>query len=428
MRALFHTLGCKVNQYETQAMRQYMEAAGFETGELQDGTIPDIIVINSCTVTGESDRKLRQLLHRCKREHPDAVLVLTGCMPQAFPEEAARFSEVDVVLGNAARRRLPEYIARFFAVHQRIVDIPPHDKAFEKLELADYEGRTRAFLKIEDGCNRFCSYCIIPYARGRVRSKALADLKSEAQALAERGFREIVLVGINLTAFGQDTGLCIADAVEAVCAVDGIARVRLGSIEPDHLTPAILARLAAQRKLCPQFHLALQSGCDATLKRMNRHYTTAEYAALCDDLRAAFPQCAVTTDFMVGFPGETDEEFAASLAFVEKIGFSRVHIFAYSRRAGTPAAKAPAQVTNKVKAARSRQAAQVCRVLQERCAAALIGQEVEVLLETKAENGLVFGYTPQYVGVHVRTDRPAGTLLTVRITGEENGACTAEEI
>ena len=231
--------------------------------------------------------------------------------------------------------------------------------SFEKLELADYEGRTRAFLKIEDGCNRFCSYCIIPYARGRVRSKALADLKSEAQALAERGFREIVLVGINLTAFGQDTGLCIADAVEAVCAVDGIARVRLGSIEPDHLTPAILARLAAQRKLCPQFHLALQSGCDATLKRMNRHYTTAEYAALCDDLRAAFPQCAVTTDFMVGFPGETDEEFAASLAFVEKIGFSRVHIFAYSRRAGTPAAKAPAQVTNKVKAARSRQAAQV---------------------------------------------------------------------
>lgn len=285
--------------------RRLLEQAGYETAEYQpeQAASYDGLVINSCTVTGESDRKLRQLLRRCRRQAPTAVLVLTGCMPQVFPQIAESFSEADIVLGNAARRALPHHLERFFASRQRIVDIPPHEKTIEPLAIEDFAGRTRAFVKIQDGCNRFCTYCIIPYARGRVRSRAPEDIRQELEALAARGYKEAVLVGINLTAYGQDTGGSIADAVEAACVVPGIARVRLGSLEPDFMTPEILARLAAQPKLCPQFHVALQSGCDATLRRMNRHYDTAAFAALCDHLRQLFPGCALTTDVMVGFPG-----------------------------------------------------------------------------------------------------------------------------
>ncbi len=425
MKAAFYTLGCKVNQYETHAMRHQLEQCGFETADYLPGETGecDVLVINSCTVTGESDRKLRQLLRRCRRERPEAVLVLSGCMPQAFPDKATGFEEADIILGNAARRRLPEYILQYFSTHQRIVEIPKHEAQFEELPIGEMEGHTRAFVKIEDGCNRFCSYCIIPYARGRVRSRSLVDLRDEVTTLAAKGYREIVLVGINLTAFGQDCGLSLADAVDTVCAIDGIKRVRLGSIEPDYLTPPVIERLAAQKKLCPQFHLALQSGCDATLKRMNRHYTTAEYAALCQTLRERFPGCAITTDFMVGFPGETEEEFEASLSFVKEIAFARVHIFAYSRRPGTPADKAPDQVENRVKAARSRKTAAVCQQLAAEYAAGFIGKTVEVLLETPLPDGTVHGYSPQYVGVRVKTDSPAGTILPVIITGHENGEC-----
>lgn len=430
MKAVFYTLGCKVNQYETQAMRQYMKKAGFDTDTYETGHTDncDVIVINSCTVTAESDRKLRQLVRRARREHPTSVLVVTGCMPQAFPDEADTFSEADIVLGNAARKKLPQYVAEFFATHQRIVDIPPHSAEYEPLEISAFEEHTRAFIKIEDGCNRFCTYCIIPYARGRVRSRDLDDLKTEAQALAAKGYRELVLVGINLTAFGQDTGHTIADAVETVCAIDGIARVRLGSIEPDYLTAPIIERLAAQPKLCPQFHLALQSGCDATLKRMNRHYTTAEYLALCNTLRAAFPHCAITTDFMVGFPDETEEEFAASLQFLQTVQFARVHIFAYSPRAGTVAAKSKGQLSGTVKTARSRRATAVCAQTAADYADSFIGNNVAVLLETPMPDGTVFGYTPAYVGVYVKTNAKSGEIVTVHITHAANGECYGTQI
>jgi len=428
MKIAFYTLGCKVNQYETEAMRRLAEQSGYTAVEWSADTKADVLVINSCTVTGESDRKLRQLLHRSRREHPDAVIVLTGCMPQAFPEDAAVLSDADVVLGNAARRDLPAYIARFFASHQRIVEITPHNDAFEETPICAFDEHTRAFVKIEDGCNRFCSYCIIPYARGRVRSRSLDSLREEVIALAENGYKEIVLVGINLTAFGQDTGHNIADAVDTVCAVDGIERVRLGSIEPDHITAEIIARLAKQKKLCPQFHLALQSGCNATLKRMRRHYTREEYADICNALRENFPGCAITTDFMVGFPGESEEEFADSLSFVEKMHLARVHIFAYSPRPGTPAAKAPNQVLNRVKSARSKQAANLCKDLQQQFAASKIGEETTVLLETTMEDGAVFGYTPEYVGVITKTNKSAGDIIRVRITAAKNGECEAEEM
>ncbi|MBR2406291.1 MAG: tRNA (N(6)-L-threonylcarbamoyladenosine(37)-C(2))-methylthiotransferase MtaB [Clostridia bacterium] len=428
MKAFFHTLGCKVNQYETQAMRRLLEEQGYETAEFEVGQ-PDmgeaVLVINSCTVTGESDRKLRQLLRRCRREHPQAVLVLTGCFPQAFPADAAALPEPQIVLGNAARRELPERLAQFYNEGQRVVAIGPHGKEYESLSICEFQGRTRAFVKIEDGCDRFCSYCIIPYARGRVRSKPLEELAAEAERLAEQGYKEIVLVGINLTAYGKDTGDTICDAVEAAARPEGIRRVRLGSIEPDHLNDEVLARLAACEKLCPQFHLALQSGCDATLKRMNRHYTTAEYRDLCEKLRAAFPGCAITTDIMVGFPGETEEEFAASVAFAEKIGFSRMHCFPYSRRPGTPAAKAPNQVPNAEKMKRNKAMIAMAERSREAYESALVGETVTVLTETEFPDGRMGGYTDTYVPVIV-SGCAAGELVQVRITAYENGVCVGE--
>ncbi len=416
MLVAFHTLGCKVNQYETQAMRKQLEQAGYQTAEfVPEETPADVLVINSCTVTGESDRKLRQFLRRCRRSLPHAVMVLCGCMSQAYPDVAASLPEVDMVLGNAVRSDLLPKLEEYLANQQHICCVPPHSSVYEPLDIDDFQGRTRAFVKIQDGCNRFCSYCIIPYARGRVRSRQPADITAELTRLAERGYKEVVLVGINLTAYGQDLGLNIADAVDAACAVEGLERVRLGSLEPDFITDEVIARMKAQPKLCPQFHLALQSGCDATLKRMNRHYTTAEYADLCDRLRHHFPDCALTTDVMVGFPGESREEFEASCRFVETIGFARVHIFAYSRRPGTNADRLPHQVDNAEKSRRSKEMQAVCAHSAEKYAARYVGKTVSVLLETPYPNGVIDGHTDTYLTVMVKTDKPEGTLLPVRI-------------
>ena len=428
MKILFHTLGCKVNQYETEAMRRLLQHAGYDTENCTAENGADIIVINSCTVTGESDRKLRQLLRRCRREHPDAVIVLTGCMPQAFPQEAECLEEADIVLGNAARRALPAHLGAFLANHQRIVDIPPHDKVIEPLEIDTFSEHTRAFVKIQDGCNRFCSYCIIPYARGRVRSREPEDIRSEIETLAEKGYKEVVLVGINLTAYGQDNGKTIADAVDAACAVEGILRVRLGSLEPDFMSDAILARLAQQPKLCPQFHVALQSGCDATLKRMNRHYTTAEFRELCDKLRRLFPNCALTTDVMVGFPGEMEAMFAESMAFVESIGFSRVHVFAYSRRPGTVADRLTGQIPNALKTERSHRLAAACRRTAEAYARTYVGRTEPILLETPHPDGTIDGLTDTYLSVRVPTTHKSGEMVNVRILDVDGETLIGEVI
>ncbi len=427
MKIMFHTLGCKVNQYETEAMRRLLYQAGYETEDGTSADSADVIVINSCTVTGESDRKLRQLLRRCRRKHPYAVIVLTGCMPQAFPQVAEAFDEADIVLGNAARGALPAHLSAFLSNHQRIVDIPSHDKVIEPLSIDTFSEHTRAFVKIQDGCNRFCSYCIIPYARGRVRSREPEDIHRELTTLAEKGYKEVVLVGINLTAYGQDNGKTIVDAVDAACAVEGILRVRLGSLEPDFMSDEILARLAAQPKLCPQFHIALQSGCDATLKRMNRHYNTAEFRTLCEKLRRLFPDCALTTDVMVGFPGETEEEFAESLSFVDSIGFSRVHVFAYSRRPGTVADRLAGQLPNAVKAERSRRLIDVCRRGAETYARTYIGRTVPILLETPHSDGTMDGLTDTYLSVRVPTAHKSGEMLTVRILAADDETLIGEE-
>lgn len=420
------TLGCKVNQYESQAMLQQLLHAGFSPSM---GESADVVLINSCTVTATSDHKVRQTLHRARRQNPGAVIVLTGCMPQAFPEEAEALTDADVILGNSNRSALLPDILTYLSTHQRIIDIVPHERkgSFEPMQIEDFQERTRAFIKIQDGCNRFCSYCIIPYARGRVRSKPLEDLEQELRLLGERGFREIVLTGINLSAYGQELDLHLCDAVEAACRTPGIERVRLGSLEPEQLSLPVIQRLAAQKKLCPQFHLSLQSGCDATLRRMNRHYDTAEYREIVQNLRAAFPNAAITTDIMVGFAGETEQEFAESLAFAEEIGFAKVHVFAYSRRPGTVAYSAPDQLTKEVKDRRSKAMIEVTLGTMREFFQRQVDQTAGVLFERECAPGVYEGYTENYTPVTVSSEKPLhGQILPVRITSAGEDGCTGE--
>ena len=428
MKAYFHTLGCKVNQYETRAMAALLEDAGFETAEYSPDTPNigrNILVINSCSVTGESDRKMRQFMRRCRRQNPEAIILLSGCMPQAYPDKASTLSDADIVTGNAKRADIVSMIRAHLETGERIVDIPKHTPDCEPLSIKKFEGRTRAYLKIEDGCNQFCTYCIIPYARGRVRSKPLADIKDEAQKLADAGYTELVLVGINLTAYGRDCGLTLADAVEAVCAIDGLRRVRLGSLEPEDMTDDVIERMAKLPKLCPQFHLSLQSGCDATLKRMGRRYDTALYRHICHQLKAAFTDCALTSDVMVGFPGETEEDFETSLKFVKEIGFTKIHVFPYSKRPGTPAAVAPNQVTRQQKAERSRRMIAAGEQSAEQFFRDYVGRELEVLCETPCPDGTTDGYTANYTPVHVAGLHTAGIFVTAVVDRVENGVCYA---
>ena len=427
MKVKFVTLGCKVNQVESEAMREALLAAGFQ--EAAGGETADVVVVNSCTVTATSDQKARQALRREKKRNPGAVAVLTGCWPQAFPQEAQEFLEADVVLGTARRGDLVPRLLEYLSTKQRVVDIAPHQKGekFEKLTISAMHGRTRAFVKIEDGCDRFCSYCIIPYARGRVRSKPLEDIREEAARLGEAGYKEVVLTGINLPAYGKDLGGDLCDAVEAACAAPGILRVRLGSLEPEQLTPPVIARLAAQEKLCPQFHLSLQSGCDDTLRRMNRHYTAAEYRQIVGDLRKAFPNCAVTTDIMVGFAGETEEEFGESLAFAKEIAFAKVHVFAYSRRPGTRAYDMPGQVPNREKERRSREMIAATLETQRAFFAAQTGRVEEVLFEQERDRNVYEGYTRNYTPVRVASASPLqGQIRQVRLTQALEDFCLGE--
>ena len=418
------TLGCKVNQYETQAMLNQLLQGGFSA--CQTGEDADIILLNSCTVTSTSDHKVKQTLHKARREHPHAVIVLTGCMPQAFPELAEDLTDADIVLGNSNRSSLLPHILQYLSTRQRIIDIVPHQtkEKFESMSVENFYERTRAFIKIQDGCNRFCSYCIIPYARGRVRSKPLDDLIAEVTQLSEKGYKEIVLTGINLSAFGQDINLHLCDAVEAVCAINGIERVRLGSLEPEQLSEDVIIRLSKQQKLCPQFHLSLQSGCDETLKRMNRHYTTEEYRTIVQNLRNAFDNAAITTDIMVGFPGETEEEFMQSLEFAKEISFSKVHVFAYSQRPGTKACNAPNQITKKVKETRSKQMMHVTNQTKQAFLNQQCGTIQDVLVEREINTNLYEGYTANYTPVQVHSDKNlCGQLVAVHITKANENDC-----
>lgn len=429
MKVKFYTLGCKVNQYESQAISEALIKKGFEITSEKSA---DVIIINSCTVTASADQKTRQAVRRFRRNNPDAVIVLTGCMPQAYPEKSNALTEADIILGNKNNDTLPDLLCEFIEKRDRLFSVCEHTKGdpFRGDTISSFEERTRAYLKIQDGCNRFCSYCVIPYSRGRVRSKPLDTIKTEVELLAEKGYSEVVLVGINLSSYGQDTGDSFPDAVKTVNDVNGIERVRLGSLEPDHLTDDVIEKLSACEKLCPQFHLSLQSGCDNTLRSMNRHYTADDFRRIARKLREVFADCTLTTDVMVGFAGESEEDFEESLSFVKEIGFEKVHVFPYSVRKGTRAEKLPGHLEKSVKEKRCKIMIEKTEKLRREFFAGQVGKIYSVIPETVGKDGLTNGYTPNYIPV--KFTAPAeikGNTVKIKITGTGDGDfCIGEVI
>ncbi|MBR4241925.1 MAG: tRNA (N(6)-L-threonylcarbamoyladenosine(37)-C(2))-methylthiotransferase MtaB, partial [Eubacterium sp.] len=373
LKAAFYTLGCKVNQYETEYMSELLKNAGFEIVSAQDEA--DYYIINSCTVTATADQKTRQNVRKFKRKHPDSAVILTGCMPQAFPKQAEELKEADIVLSNKDNKDILNLINEYNLKRNRIININKHQSgdSFEKCSIDRFSERIRAFVKIEDGCDRYCSYCIIPKSRGFVRSKELKDLKEEISVLAKNGIKEIVLVGINLSAYGKNRDFNLVDAVKVCAQTNGIKRVRLGSLEPDHITDEIISELAKIEKFCPQFHISLQSGCDKTLMEMNRKYTAEEYKALCEKLRSTFSGATITTDVMVGFNNESEEDFKESLNFVKEIAFEKVHIFPYSERKGTLASKKGDSVSKEEKERRALVMSDECEEIRKNYCNKIIG-------------------------------------------------------
>lgn len=429
MKIYYYTFGCKVNQYETENIRQLMENKGFDTSN--DYCNADIAIINTCTVTSRSDLKCRQLLHRIKRENAESIIVLTGCFPQAFADDAENITECDIITGSSNKSKIPEYIDEFLVHHQRIIEIPAHtgNEKFENMTNKQISDKTRAYMKIQDGCDQYCTYCIIPFARGHIRSKSLEDIKSEAEILSKSGHKEIVVVGINLCCYGKDfnNNTNLVDAVELICNTVDNCRVRLGSIEPEMISDNDILRLSKLKNLCPQFHLSLQSGCDNTLKAMNRKYTASEYKELCEKLRHHFKNCAITTDVMVGFSGETDEDFTESLEFVKSIGFSKVHIFPYSERKGTVAAKRTDQISKKVKEQRARIMSEACNEQRKIFLNDMVGKTMPVLFEKEKSPDYHQGYTPNYTLIKVPRISENVSLrkqiLNVKITKSCNDFC-----
>ena len=403
MRAAFFTLGCKVNQYETSIMEQQFSAAGFDIVSCDESA--DVYIVNSCTVTASGDKKTRQMTRRFKRQNPSALIAMTGCYPQAFPEQAAEVLEADIITGNGERSALLPLVLTALHEKERVICVKPHTAAepFEPMRADKFLDRTRAFIKIEDGCDRYCAYCIIPTARGRVRSKPLSDLRDEAAHLVSVGYREIVLTGINLSSYGKEIGLRLSDAVKAVCET-GVERVRLGSLEPELLTEEDVQLFASYKNFCPQFHLSLQSGCDETLKRMRRRYDSSEYKKIVEMIHCNFENASVTTDVMVGFAGETDEEFEQSLRFVEEIGFAKTHVFAYSIRPGTKAAAFPNQIENRIKDERVQKMIAASDKTRMQFLSEQVGRTEPVLFETEIEKDIFEGYTMNYTPVHAHSD------------------------
>lgn len=420
------TFGCKVNQFETQAMFKILSDNGYEiVGEDQKS---DISIINSCAVTQASEQKAVKLIHRIRRENPDTVIVLTGCIAQALHRFYEDMEEIDIILGNKRRMDLIPNLEKYFSNRKKLTFVEPFPKRdpFEKLHIDNFVNRTRAFLKIEDGCDRFCSYCIIPFARGRIRSSSLEYIKDQVQTFAKNGYKEVVIIGINLSLFGYDNGLTFSDAVRTACESADI-RIRLGSLEPESMDIGTLKTFSQYKNFCPQFHLSLQSGCDETLERMNRHYTSAEYAEIVHNIRTVFDNPAITTDVMVGFAGETDEEFKKSLEFVKNIGFAKVHIFPYSRRKGTAADKYPNQLSPQIKKARAAEMAEAARISSQKFLHSQTGKIEQVLIETRNKNGRYEGYTMNYTPVLVDTDKTnVNKIVDVLIEGVDGEYCVGK--
>ena len=403
-KAAFHNLGCKVNSYETEAMQQLLEDAGYEIVPFREGA--DVYIINTCSVTNVADRKSRQMLHRAKKMNPSAAVVAVGCYVQAAGAELKKDEAVDLIVGNNQKKDLVQILDDYFADHENsgeILDIG-HSQEYEELHIRRIADHTRAFIKVQDGCNQFCSYCIIPYTRGRVRSRRPEDIEHEVRGIAEAGYKEIVLTGIHLSSYGVDfkdeQKENLLTLIKRLDQIPGIERLRLGSLEPRIVTREFAKELARLRTICPHFHLSLQSGCDATLKRMNRRYNAAEYQACCEILREEFDNPAITTDVIVGFPGETEEEFAETERFLKAIHFYEMHIFKYSRRAGTRAADMPDQVPEGTKSVRSDILLALEKQQSLEYRGRFLGTEEEILLEEPIEidgTKYMMGHTRQYV-------------------------------
>ena len=421
-KAALHNLGCKVNAYETEAMQQILENAGYEIVPFTE--FADVYVINTCSVTNMADRKSRQMLHKAKKMNPDAIVVGAGCYVQTKEAQALVDESIDIVIGNNKKHELVPLLREYEASHRKmacVADINHEKQAYEELSLSRTAEHTRAFIKVQDGCNQFCTYCIIPFARGRVRSRELPDVLQEIRTLAKSGYREVVLTGIHLSSYGVDNGESLLHLIEAVHELEGIERIRLGSLEPRIVTDAFAKRLSELPKICPHFHLSLQSGCDTVLSRMNRRYDTAEYEAGCALLRRYFEHPAITTDVIVGFPGETDEEFETTERYLERIHFYEMHIFQYSRREGTKAAAMPDQVPEAVKKERSEKLLALGHRMSEEFRRYYLGRQVTALLEEEfLYDGKRYytGYTKEYVKVAVETKKDlsntfvTGTLKT----------------
>ena len=423
MRVTFYTLGCKVNQNETGALAQLFEENGYTVVSNEEPA--DVYVVNSCTVTNFGDQKSRKWLRRAKRENPGAVTVLTGCYPQAFPEEAAEIKEADVVTGSGNRHAILADVTRVLnGEDERVVDIRPHRKGekFEELPMDK-------FAEHEDGCNRQCAYCVIPRARGPVRSRDEESILEELRRLAAAGYKEVVLTAISLPSYGTDSGTSLVELIEKAAEVEGIERIRLGSLDPDMLHDEVITRMAAVKKLCPQFHLSLQSGCDKTLRAMRRPYTTAQFSDIAAKLRVAFgvENVSFTTDVIVGFPGETEEDFEASMAFVTGQRFLKVHVFPYSRREGTPAYDFPGQLPEHEKEDRSRRMTAAVEKVRAAEVAAMQGRTASVLLETPLSATLFTGYTKQYLPVLVSVPgHKTGDIVNVVLGAWDGRRCRAE--
>lgn len=417
MKVAFYTLGCKVNQYDTQMMAEKLSAAGFSVCDFNDS--PDIYIINTCTVTQVSDKKSRNTISKARRSNPDAIIVVCGCFSQVSPEDAAAMDGVDIVIGTRNRADIVYYINDFLKNGKQIIDVS-RVTDIENENITDFSEKTRAILKIEDGCRNFCSYCLIPFARGNIVSKPIEQIVNEATAVANSGYKEIVLTGIHLSSYGKEFGdINLADAIEAVSKVEGIERIRLGSLEPTIITPEFVNRIKSNEKLCPSFHLSLQSGCDKTLKAMNRKYTAKQYKEATALLRDNLCDCAFTTDVIVGFPGETDDDFIESMTFVDEIGFAKVHIFPYSKRKGTKAADMDGQLNNQVKKEREHKLLQVELKNRKTFMESYIGKTQAVLVE-KCSEGICNGFTKNYLQVKFEGDASlCNSIVNINITSAD---------
>lgn len=407
-KAALHNLGCKVNSYETEAMTQLLKKAGYEIVSFQDQA--DVYIINTCSVTNMADRKSRQMLHKAKKQNPNAVVVATGCYVQTATEKVAQDLSIDLVVGNNRKKDIVEILNEYYAEKEAgeqvkeeyVIDIN-HTDEYEDLEISTVTEHTRAHLKIQDGCNNFCSYCIIPYARGRIRSRTMESIKAELERLSASGFKEIVLTGINLSCY-DDNGKKLIDVIEMADNVNGIERIRLGSLDPEVVTEDFVERLGKVKKICPHFHFSLQSGCDKTLKAMNRHYTSDEYYEKRQLIRKHIDNPAFTTDVIVGFPGETEEDYISSREFVKKVKFAELHVFKYSKRDGTVAAKMPNQIDEKIKTLRSEDLIKTGEELTKEFRQAKIGQDTTVLFEEKIlldNKEYWVGHTVDYIKIAV---------------------------